>query len=325
MFESVRTHLYSLLRVPPNPQPPLGAPGSARVFRAARNYYRLRLLGWGVTQLLTLFGIVVSLAVLTEVKQASDDMKAERRAAELAASNADPADTVTPPNPENHDRHSRVKWGREAVREIVRAPHNPFGRLVERSPWWLFPAIGILEVGGILLYLFQIPVTYALVRLEFESHWYIVTDRSLRIRSGLVSMKESTMSFANLQQVTVSQDPLQRLLRIADVRVQSAGGGSTSDSHGHTRDSMHTGIFHGVDNAPEIRDLILERLRLFRAAGLGDPDDHHDHHEVDVAARDHSHSPANAAVQTTTSDTLAAAHEILADARALRATLEARR
>lgn len=318
MFESVRTHLFSLLRVPPNPQPPLGAPGSARVFRAARNYYRLRLLGWGVTQLLTLFGIVVSLIVIAEVKQASDDMKAERRAAELAAADhAESAETVTPANSPNDARRSHVKWGRDAVREIVRAPHNPFGRLVERSPWWLFPAIGIFEVGGILLYLLQIPVTYALVRLEFESHWYIVTDRSLRIRSGLVSMKESTMSFANLQQVTVSQDPVQRLLRIADVRVQSAGGGGSSDSHGHTRDSMHTGIFHGVDNAPEIRDLILERLRLFRAAGLGDPDDHH---ETDTAV-----VAVDPTAPATPDDTLAAARELLTEARALRATLEARR
>lgn len=315
MFESVSARLYSLLRVPPSPQPPVGAPGSARVFRAARNYYRLRLLGWGFTQVLTLFGIVVSLIVLTEVKHAADDMKEERRAADLAVASGDSPDTVSPAKPAREDRQHRrhrVQWGRDAVREIVTAPHNPFGRVVERSPWWLFPAIAVFEVGGILLYLFQIPVTYALVRLEFESHWYIVTDRSLRIRSGLVSMQETTMSFANVQQVTVSQGPLQRLLGIADVRVQSAGGGGGgSEVHGHPRDSMHTGIFHGVDNASEIRDLILERLRLFRAAGLGDPDDHH---ETNTAA-----APA------TQSDTLAAAQELLAEARAWRTSLETRR
>ena len=36
---------------------------------------------------------------------------------------------------------------------------------------------------------------------------------------------------------------------------------------------MHTGFFHGVDNAEEIRDLILNRLRRFRETGLGDPDE----------------------------------------------------
>jgi hypothetical protein len=33
------------------------------------------------------------------------------------------------------------------------------------------------------------------------------------------------------------------------------------------------GVFEGVPNAVEIRDLMLERLRKFREAGLGDPED----------------------------------------------------
>ena len=67
------------------------------------------------------------------------------------------------------------------------------------------------------------------------------------------------MSFANLQQVMVSQGPVQRLLGIADLRVESAGGGGAlHDPHGLQQDSMHTGVFHGVENAPEIRDLPVE-------------------------------------------------------------------
>jgi hypothetical protein len=42
---------------------------------------------------------------------------------------------------------------------------------------------------------------------------------------------------------------------------------------------MHQGLFHCVDNAEAIRDLILERLRRFREAGLGDPEDDHAIHE----------------------------------------------
>src|SRR5690606_27052136 len=39
------------LRIPPEPQPPAGAPGSLRVFRAAPAFYRLRLIQWGFRQL----------------------------------------------------------------------------------------------------------------------------------------------------------------------------------------------------------------------------------------------------------------------------------
>ena len=114
------------------------------------------------------------------------------------------------------------------------------------------------------------------------------------------------MSFANVQQVTVSQNPLQRLLKLADVRVQSAGGGG--QEHGKSDEhSMHIGVFHGVDNAVEIRDLVLERLRKFRAAGLGDSDDYNRPTDDKKAA-----APASS------SDTVAAARELLKAARDLR-------
>ena len=37
--------------------------------------------------------------------------------------------------------------------------------------------------------------------------------------------------------------------------------------------SAHQGLLEGVDNAPEIRDLILQRLKAFTTTGLGDEDD----------------------------------------------------
>ena len=122
------------------------------------------------------------------------------------------------------------------------------------------PILITLEVFGILGFVAQIPFTLAVVKLEWELRWYMVTDRSLRIRAGIWTVTESTMSFANIQHVEIRQDPVQRLLGIADVRVQSAGGGSGGHDPHEKRESLHVGTFHGVDNAREIRDLILERL-----------------------------------------------------------------
>ena len=116
------------------------------------------------------------------------------------------------------------------------------------------------------------------------------------------------MSFANLQQVSVHQGPLQRLLKIADVEVRSAGGGSGEEESGG--DSMHRSVFHAVENAPEIRDLILARLQHFRQAGLGEPDD-----AQDVA-------PAKPVEEReSTDETLDAAQELLAEARELRSAM----
>lgn len=336
MFDRFRQQLLSVLRVPPEPEAPAGAPGSARVFRAAPNYYRLKLGRWALGQIATAIGIAISLAFLANFKAEADYVRSEREAAAAAKATAsDSNSTVNPTalesetspaavSPEQQRGLERLKrleqmdrgW-RFPIRVLnipyafLHDPNNPFGRLIERSPWWLFPGIALLEFFGIAFYLLQLPATFALVRLEFESHWYIVTDRSLRIRWGLVTLREATMSFANIQQVTVSQGPLQRLLGLADVHVQSAGGGSGgSDDHkGSGRDSMHEGVFHGVSNANEIRDLILARLRHFRAAGLGDPEDTHDGPVP-------SHTAASA-----TDHVPEAARTLLAEARTLRQTL----
>lgn len=170
-------------------------------------------------------------------------------------------------------------------------------------------ALAILSSAALVIALFQMPFTYFVLRLDYEMRWYIVTDRSLRIRHGVVNVREMTMTFANIQQMTIRQGPLQRILGIADLQVQTAGGGSSgggegAGAHQHgSGESMHVGYFRGVDNAQAIRDLILERLRHHRDAGLGDPDD---------GAREQT-----TAAQTD-SPVLAAARGVLEEARALR-------
>jgi hypothetical protein len=289
MLARIRPQLFRLLRIPHEPEPPLGAPGSIRVFRAGRNFYYVRLLRWGLTQLGAAVGLAFSLLFVSGVRDSFDNIKQEAPVVQKATATDAPSATV-----QAGRKNSRAQ-GRDQFHAWVR----------RHAPDWTMDAVAVLELLAVAGFVLQLPFTFAAVRLDFEQHWYIVTDRSLRIRTGLVRLQESTMSFANLQQVEVRQGPLQRLLGIADVQVRSAGGGGDTGHKGSPGDTMHQGIFHGVDNAHEIRDLILNRLRRFRAAGLGDPDDQ------SAAAPD----------STSTGDTLAAAHELLAEARQLRATL----
>lgn len=300
MLSASRERLLRLLRVPPDPAPPAGAPGSLQVFRGGRNLYKLRLARWGLGQFGALLGIVFSVIFLDRLETSHAAEKARLAAPSTAAS------SPTPPTPGTESLFPRTDESTTATSRKsspqIRG-RRAIARVQERTPDWLFPLLKFFEFVGILAFLAQIPFTLALVRLDYELRWYLVTDRSLRIRTGITTMQESTMSFANLQQVIVTQGPLERLLGLADVRVQSAGGGDT-----HAKgagDSLHTGVFHGVENAHAIRDLILERLRRYREAGLGDPDD------VPSA-------PAEPASGAATNATLVAARELLAEARALR-------
>jgi uncharacterized membrane protein YdbT with pleckstrin-like domain len=125
-----------------------------------------------------------------------------------------------------------------------------------------------LEAGAVGVFIVSLPITYFLQRLNYEMRWYIVTDRSLRIRSGVVFLKEITMTFGNIQEIRVNANPLERFLGLANVVVRSAGGGALG-AHGQTA-SGHVAEFAGVDNAEAIRDLLVERLRLYRDSGLGE-------------------------------------------------------
>lgn len=295
-YDRARERLLNFMRVPAAPEPPAGAPESVRIFRAGKNYFRLRLLRWAVAQLGAVFGIVVSVTLLAW-------FRAEFRAihADAYAPMVTPAPAlIVPSTPTKKPADLKRRAPRDKMRRDLHS-------LALRTPGWVIVLLEVVEAGGILLFLVQVPFTFAAMRLEFELHWYIVTDRSLRIRTGLLSLQESTMSFANLQQVEVQQGPLQRLLGLADVRVQSAGGGSGQRSE-HRSEDLHTGIFHGVENATAIRDLILERLRKFRETGLGDPDEHHVPPAAEPAA------PASG-------DAVSAASELLEEAKALRAQL----
>jgi Bacterial PH domain len=331
MYKPLRAAVLKLLKVPHEPQPPAGDPSSLRVFHAGINYYRLRLARWSVAQILALAGIVFWTSVLIDVERNIALERAGAATAVTAGVNGPPsAATSTEASSKSAGREvSRrhpdwpVRLSREferlanehrdganpgIFRNVTSGWHALKTVLVEvgsRLPPQAFPLLWGIKIISFALYLLQIPLTYAVRRLDYELRWYMVTDRSLRLRSGVWKIAESTMSFANLQQVEVSQGPLQRLLGLADVKVQSAGGGEKR--HQPQQDEMHVGYFRSVTNAPEIRDLILDLLRRFRDSGLGDPDE--------------KSPPAPALEPRPASGPLEAARELLAETCALRDAL----
>jgi uncharacterized membrane protein YdbT with pleckstrin-like domain len=134
---------------------------------------------------------------------------------------------------------------------------------------WLLLLIPVLVL--VLVIFFRL-FALAILRLDFEKRWYVITDRSLRIREGVVNVSEMTVNFANVQNLSISQGPIQRVLGIADLQVETAGGGGPRQE-GRTAQNLHIAKFRGIDNAHEVRELIQARLRHLKDAGLGDPDD----------------------------------------------------
>lgn len=238
---SWRDFTLRLLRVPPNPEPPPGSP--PRVFRAAPNFFTLRVLRWALAQLLAVAGLLFAILFIG----------------------------------------------------VVATKGMP------RSVVWLLKAG---EVFAWVVFLIEFTLGGMILRLDYEMRWYMLSDRAIRIREGIATVREKTVALANVQNIAIRQGPLQRLLGIADVEVKTAGGGGKSGEMEHKKggEPMHVAYFRGVANAEEIRDLVREGARAQRNTGLGDPDEQ-EHHPDDAKA---------------------AVAELLAEARALRASLSLR-
>ena len=144
--------------------------------------------------------------------------------------------------------------------------------------FWLVVAFASPLAGTILalplLFVAIVPdiVAYLAIHLRYDTTWYVMTGRSLRIRRGIWLLHETTITFENVQNVEIKQGPLQRYFGIADVHVDTAGGGGTEKNgkHGNLALAGHRGLIEGVGDAARIRDLILSRLRHSKKAGLGD-------------------------------------------------------
>ena len=154
MYEALKAQLLWLLKVPPEPLDPMGDVRTLRVFRAAPGYWRYMTVGWLLTEVAILIGIVAADVPLA----------------------------------------------------IVGSTSTAVGILVT-----------LVIVGTLVLFVLQLAISYFSLRLNYEMRWYKVTDRSLRIRTGVWNVSEMTMTFDNIQNITVTQGPLERLFGISDV------------------------------------------------------------------------------------------------------------
>ena len=236
-----------------------------------------------------------------------------------------PGDPEPPPGDEtrtqrfraapNYYKYLLVLWGLKTAALLVVLLTMEIGplmavfgpRLHEKD----LPAVMLIGLPQLIILFFLVGRLFSglLVRLDFEKRWYLVTDRSLRLREGILNLREMTITFANIQNISISQGPIQRLLGIADLRVDTAGGSTSArGEHKGKPQSLHTAFFRGVNNANAIRELIQNRLRELKDSGLGD------HEEATLAT-------PTALTNVPTAQLLPVLRELAAEASALRAAV----
>jgi len=220
MYDWIKGIILSVIKVPPEPNDPMGSAGSIMVFRASYNFYRYRFYLWMIKNL---FGIISAMVVGGFIIY---DMY--------------------------HDNHSKLMKQPESL------------------------VLAVIIASLVVLYsMIQTLMSYFVLRLDYELRWYKISDRSLRIREGVRMVREMTMTFANIQNIEIMQGPIQRLFGIADLKVESAGGGFMLQPQGKgvaESPGFHVAYFRGIDNAEEIRDIMRKRLRKIKSSGVGHDD-----------------------------------------------------
>lgn len=152
-----------------------------------------------------------------------------------------------------------------------------------------------LAAGPLMLVLIILPdlIAYVAIHLRYEATWYVMTDRAIRIRRGIWIIRETTISFENVQNVKLKQGPLQRHYGISDLIIETAGAGTANPKSGTTVGNQ--GVIEGIADAPRIRDVILRQLRASQLAGLGD-EEHAASAGPRAASPRHRLSPAHIAI-----------------------------
>ena len=143
---------------------------------------------------------------------------------------------------------------------------------------WIVVLVNEPTLGVVLAPLFVIAIVvpdilaYVALNLRYDTTWYVMSSRSIRLRRGIWVIRETTITFDNVQNVEFKQGPLQRHFGIANLIVQTAGGGGGGGGRhpqqGQTTE--HTGLIEGIAEAERIRDVIMNRVKRSRRAGLGD-------------------------------------------------------
>lgn len=136
------------------------------------------------------------------------------------------------------------------------------------------PLVGLIAAPFIIAVM-VLPdiVVYIAIHLRYDTTWYVLSDRSMRMRRGIWVIHETTITYDNIQNVSIRQGPLQRFFGFSDVLVETAGGGAAVNTAEGASVAGHHGLLEGIDNAEEVRNLILAKWQASRSSGLGDEAD----------------------------------------------------
>ena len=169
-------------------------------------------------------------------------------------------------------------------------------------------ALALLPVALVIAFLPDV-LAYISIHLKYDTTWYVMSDRSLRIRRGVATITEMTITFENVQNVKVEQGPVERHFGIGRVVVETAGVSASAGPKGHSSGGANQAVLIGVADLEAMKACVLQHVRKCRSAGLGD--ERLRHHEPSAHETDAMWTPEHVeALREIRSELLALRSEI---------------
>lgn len=87
----------------------------------------------------------------------------------------------------------------------------------------------------------------------YRSLEYVIANDSVKMKKGVFWRKQVTVPYRKITNIDVTQGPVQRMLNIGTIRVQTAGAGGTQGAHAELK-------LLGVRDFNGLKDAIMERV-----------------------------------------------------------------
>lgn len=139
---------------------------------------------------------------------------------------------------------------------VAKAAFNP---VIKTYLFWYVFFIMIITVVGIpvaLVWMLGWGQWYS--RKFYEKMWCVLTNKSLRLRNGLIFQVEKTIPLENIQDLTFLEGPLLKAWNLSMIKVETAG---SSHQYGSQMRLI------GVINAHQFRNQVLSQRSLVKQNG----------------------------------------------------------
>ena len=115
---------------------------------------------------------------------------------------------------------------------------------------------GFLIVGWLIL---QVPIL-VWIQAYYRSLEYIVDSEAVKMKKGVFWRKRVSVPYPKITNVDITQGPVQRMLNIGTIHVQTAGAGGTQGAQAEL-------TLLGVRDLEGLKDTIMERVRGYTISG----------------------------------------------------------